>query len=150
MSPQSYVRWSLIGDDAAIVAPGRLMLGGRTVSCAGRPTVLNRYLDDYGEAFPQFIALNPFRMRSAPAAVQLWIYGHECGHEHLGADEAKADCFGIAMGVREGWLSAEGLDQVCAFIQVARPDRAHPAGLDRCSLMRQCYAAAGSAAARPR
>ena len=141
-SPEFYLRWSLVGDKGEIVAPGRLTLAGRRMECAGRATVLNPYLDDYAEAFPRFIVLNPTRMRQVSPAVQWWIYGHECGHEHLGPDEVRADCFGIEQGVREAWLTPQGLDRICGFIAVGHPDRAHPAGIDRCRLMRACYAAA--------
>jgi hypothetical protein len=60
--------------------------------------------------------------------VKLWIYSHECG-----PDENKADCFAVRRGRAAGWLDAKGLDEVCSFISVARPDAAHASGPERCN-----------------
>lgn len=142
LTPEFYAHWSLLTDPRAIVPAGALTLAGRAMSCLDRPTVLNPYLKDYGLAFPRFIVINPRKFAKAPPTVQFWIYGHECGHEYLGADENKADCFGIEKGVREGWLGKDGLDQICAFVQFAAPDATHLAGPARCLAMRACYAGA--------
>jgi hypothetical protein len=131
---------------ASIVPAGKLVLDGRSMSCGNWATVLDAKLDDYAAAYPQFIILNMAYVQKVPTAVKLWIYSHECGHLFGGPDENKADCFGIRRGRAGGWLDERGLDQVCGFISVARPDAAHVSGGDRCTLMRQCYA---GAAAKP-
>jgi len=74
-----------------------------------------------------------------PTAVKLWIYSHECGHLFGGPAENKADCFAVRRGRLDGWLTPQGLDEVCSFISAARPDAAHVSGPDRCSLMRECF-----------
>jgi hypothetical protein len=142
ITPDFYARWSLLTDPGAVVPTDALILAGRKMSCLGRPTVLNPYLTDYGAAFPLFIVLNPKKLSKEPPAVQYWLYQHECGHESIGPDESRADCFAVNQGVRDGWLSKGGLDEVCAFIAIAQPDAAHAAGPERCQAMRACYASA--------
>ena len=142
ITPEFYARWSLLSDPNAIVPADGLTLAGRKVSCLGRLTVLNPYLADYGAAFPRFIVVNPRKFERIAPAVQYWLYEHECGHEAIGPDETRADCFGIKKGVHDGWLSKNGLDQICAFINVGQPDATHTPGPERCRAMRACYAEA--------
>ena len=74
--------------------------------------------------------------------MKFYVYYHECGHQFVGRSETGADCFSIQRGVRNGWLDAKGMDQICAFISQLKGDAVHPPGPKRCDLMRQCYAAA--------
>lgn len=137
-TPEEYV--AHVGNGATIVPPNQLRLDNHRVICGQRPTVLDNQLDDYGAAYPGFIILNPRLLARVSRPVKLWIYAHECGHQFRGADEETADCFAVQRGRREGWLSPEGLDEVCRFIQPAKGDSMHFSGSYRCEYMRRCYA----------
>ena len=56
-----------------------------------------------------------------------------------GFDEETADCFAVQRGRRQGWLTPDGLVEVCRFIAPAKGDSMHFSGSHRCQLMRQCY-----------
>ena len=137
-TPEEYLARS--GDSAKLVPPGQLELDGRKVGCGHRPTVLDEKLDDYGAAYPGFLILNPKLMAKVPNAVKLWIHAHECGHQYRGPDEETADCFAVQRGRRYGWLTPEGLEEVCRFIAPAKGDAMHFSGSHRCEVMRRCYA----------
>ena len=139
-TPQAYV--GQFGGDATIVPAGDYTLDGRKVACGGVPTVLDPHLNDYAASFPKFIIVRPDLMKKPATAVKLWIYYHECGHVVLGPDTNAADCYGIQRGVREGWLTARAMDQICEFIKPGVADAAHLAGPQRCALMRACFAKA--------
>jgi len=128
--------------EARLVAAGQMTLEGQHVSCAGQPTVVDPDLNDYAATYPRFIILNPSLMAKVGLPVQLWIYNHECGHHYRGLDEGKADCFAVEQGLRERWLTPDGLDQICEYIRPGRPDTTHFSGGERCEQMRACYAAA--------
>jgi hypothetical protein len=137
-TPQDYVERN--GGGASIVPSGQLVVDGHRTSCGSWPTVLDPNLNDYAAApYRQFIVLNMPYIAKVPTAVKLWIYNHECGHKFVGPDENKADCFAVHRGRTAGWLSQQGLDQVCSFISAARPDAAHLGGPERCARMRECY-----------
>ena len=127
------------GPDAQIVKSGSLRIDGRKAFCGERPTVLDNQLDDYGAAYPGFLILNPKLMNKVSTPVKLWIFAHECGHQFRGPDEETADCFAVQRGRRQGWLNAEGLDEVCRFISPAKGDSMHFSGSYRCEKMRQCF-----------
>jgi len=55
-------------------------------------------------------------------------------------DEETADCFAVQRGRREGWLTPDGLEEVCRFISPAKGDVMHMSGSYRCDYMRKCYA----------
>jgi len=137
-TPEEYVNH--VGGDAAIVEPGALKLDGNRMTCGKRPTVMDSQLDDYGAAYPGFLILNPRLIAKVPTVVKMWIFAHECGHQFRGPDEETADCFAVQRGRREGWLSPEGLEEVCRFIQPAKGDSMHFSGSSRCEYMRRCYA----------
>lgn len=128
------------GPEAKIVPFGQLLIDGRKMTCGKRPTVLDEKLDDYGAAYPGFLILNPRLLNKVSPAVKLWIHAHECGHQFRGPDEETADCFAVQRGRRQGWLTLEGLDEVCKFISPAKGDSMHFSGSHRCELMRKCYA----------
>ena len=71
--------------------------------------------------------------------MKLWIHAHECGHQYRGPDEETADCFAVQRGRRQGWLTLEGLEEVCRFISPAKGDSMHFSGSHRCEAMRKCY-----------
>jgi hypothetical protein len=129
-----------VGGEAKIVAAGELKLDGAKMVCGQRPTVLDGQLDDYGAAYPGFLIINPKLITKVATPVKLWIYAHECGHQFRGPDEETADCFAVQRGRRQGWLSPEGLEEVCRFIAPAKGDSMHFSGSHRCESMRRCYA----------
>jgi hypothetical protein len=138
-TPEEYVRQ--VGGDARIVPAGMLAIDGHKVICGTRPAVLDSNLDDFAAAYPTFLILNPkllAKIKSLP--VKLWIHAHECGHQFRGPDEETADCFAVQRGRRQGWLTPEGLEDVCAFISPAKASNVHFAGAQRCEAMRACYA----------
>ena len=137
-TPEEYI--SHTGGAAQLVPSGDLRLDGRKMQCGIRPTVLDSQLDDYGAAYPGFLILNPKLLAKVSTPVKLWIHAHECGHQFRGPDEETADCFAVQRGRRQGWLTPEGLDEVCLFIAPAKGDSMHFSGSHRCAYMRQCYA----------
>ena len=44
----------------------------------------------------------------------------------------------VQRGRRQGWLTQEGLNEVCTFISPAKGDSMHFAGSYRCEYMRKC------------
>jgi hypothetical protein len=137
-TPEEYA--AHVGGEAKIVPAGELKLDGAKVVCGQRPTVLDGQLDDYGAAYPGFLILNPKLITKVSTSVKLWIYAHECGHQFRGPDEETADCFAVQRGRRQGWLSPDGLEEICRFIAPAKGDSMHFAGSHRCEAMRRCYA----------
>ncbi len=125
---------------AKIIAPGELRLDGRRMTCGQRPTVIDDQLDDYGAAYPGFLILNSKLMARVPTSVKLWIYAHECGHQFRGPDEETADCFAVQRGRRQGWLTTEGVEEICAFIRPSKGSSMHFSGSHRCEVMRRCFA----------
>jgi hypothetical protein len=128
-----------VGGDSRVLAPGEFKLDGRRQVCGQRPTVIDNKLDDYGAAYPGFIIMNPKYLDKVSTPVKQWIYAHECGHQFRGPDEETADCFAVQRGRRQGWLTPEGLNEVCTFISPAKGDAMHFAGSYRCAYMRKCY-----------
>jgi len=124
---------------APVLKPGELKLDGRRQICGQRPTVIDRNLDDYGAAYPGFLILNPRLIERVSTPVKLWIYAHECGHQFRGPDEETADCFAVQRGRRQGWLTPDGLEEVCKFISPAKGSSMHLSGSHRCAYMRKCY-----------
>jgi hypothetical protein len=137
-TPEEYM--ARVGTGAKLVPFRELEIDGRKVNCGRRPTVLDEKLDDYGAAYPGFLILNPKLMAKVSNTVKLWIHAHECGHQFRGPDEETADCFAVQRGRRYGWLTPEGLEEVCRFISPARGDGMHFSGSHRCEAMRRCYA----------
>jgi hypothetical protein len=136
-TPQEYIEH--VGGDTRLVPAGALKLDGNRMICGHRPTVLDNNLDDYAAAYPGFLIVNPKLMNRVSTPVKMWIYSHECAHQFRGPDEELADCFAVQRGRRQGWLSEQGLDEVCAFIKPAKGDLMHLSGSHRCESMRRCY-----------
>jgi len=136
-TPEEYL--AKAGAGATLVSPGDLKIDERKVICGRRPTVLDEKLDDYGAAYPGFLILNPKLLAKVSTPVKLWIHAHECGHQYRGPDEETADCFAVQRGRRQGWLTPEGLEEVCRFIAPAKGDSMHFSGSHRCEAMRRCY-----------
>ncbi len=136
-TPEEYAKH--VGS-SKIIKPGELKLDGRRMTCGQRPTVIDDQLDDYGAAYPGFLILNSKLMARVPTSVKLWIYAHECGHQFRGPDEETADCFAVQRGRRQGWLTPEGLEEICSFIRPSKGSSMHFSGSHRCESMRKCYA----------
>ena len=138
-TPEEYI--AHVGGDAKLIGAGQLTLDNkRRLSCGQRPTVLDSQLDDFGAAYPGFLILNPRLMAKISVPVKMWIFSHECGHQFRGPDEETADCFAVQRGRREGWLTTDGLEEVCKFISPAKGDSMHFAGSHRCEYMKKCFA----------
>ena len=127
------------GPDAKFVQYGSLKISGHSVTCGKRPTVMNSNFVSWGGAFPEFLILNPKKIQGLSSQVKLYVYNHECGHQYVGPNETKADLFAIRRGVKEGWLDAQGMEDICAFISRMKGDSVHPPGPERCDTMRQYY-----------
>ena len=136
-TPEQYA--ARAGADAKILKPGELILDGRRQFCGQRPTVIDNSLDDYGAAYPGFLIFNSKLLEKVSPAVKQWIYAHECGHQFRGPDEQTADCFAIQRGRRQGWLTEEGIKEICRFISPSKGDGMHFSGSHRCEYMRQCF-----------
>ena len=136
-TPEQYV--TTAGGDSHVLSPGEFTLDGQKQICGQRPTVIDNKLDDYGAAYPGFLIMNPRLLNRVSTPVKQWIYAHECGHQFRGPDEETADCFAVQRGRRQGWLTQEGLNEVCTFISPAKGDSMHFAGSYRCEYMRKCY-----------
>lgn len=137
-TPEMYVANNQGG--SKVVPNGQLSFDGQPFTCGRFPTVLDPLLSDYAAApYKGFIILNPKLMPKVATPVKLWIFHHECGHALGIKDETKADCFSAQRGRRAGWLTPEGLEQVCDFISAGKADAAHSAGPERCATMRLCY-----------
>ncbi|HUN99485.1 MAG TPA: hypothetical protein VMU69_25035 [Bradyrhizobium sp.] len=132
---KAYAAWS----GGTLIPSGRTEIDGRLMTCGSAPTVLDPQLGDFGESYSGFIVLNPKLFVGLATPVKLWIYSHECAHQTVGPDEAKADCVAVERGRREGWLNAAGLAQVCAFMKPANADSVHFSGPRRCELMKRCF-----------
>jgi hypothetical protein len=145
--PEDYVKRN--GGGATIVPNGQLTLDDHPAVCGRTATVFDSNLTDYGAYYPRFVILNPRLMQRVPTPVKLWIFGHECGHISGVKNEPQADCFAVRRGLREGWLSPHGIEQICDFISAGRADVLHPSGPQRCALIRQCYGS-GNTASSPR
>ena len=136
------------GPGAKLVEAGALKIDKHRMSCGRRPTVIDPKFESWGGAYPGYLILNPDRLKGLATQVKLFVYAHECGHQFIGRDEEAADCFGIKRGRRYGWLTEEGLAQVCDFISKLKGDADHAAGPKRCEKMRRCYMDAAPRASR--
>jgi hypothetical protein len=136
-TPEEYIAHT--GGAATLIPPGDFVLDGVKLYCGKRPTVIDNNLDDYGAAYPGFLIMNMRFLSKVTTPVKLWIYSHECGHQFRGPDEETADCFAVQRGRRQGWLSPEGLEQICKFISAAKGDSMHFSGPHRCEAMHQCF-----------
>jgi hypothetical protein len=136
---------------AAAQGAGRdsIQLSGRTVRCKSVRIVTDSHLPSEGAAAPGRLLLNPRLLSEQPPTVRLFVFHHECGHHSVGASELGADCWAVEQGVRDGWLDAKGLSQVCQSFDDAPATPTHPSGRRRCLNLDRCFATA-VAALRPR
>ena len=127
------------GPAVTLVQHGALKIDGHSVTCGERPTVMTSNFFSWGGAFPGFLILNTKMIQSLSTQVKLYVYNHECGHQFVGASETKADLFAIRRGVKERWLDAQGMEDICTFISHMKGDSVHPPGPERCETMRRYY-----------
>ncbi|MGH6864854.1 MAG: hypothetical protein ACREDO_01425 [Methyloceanibacter sp.] len=120
-----------------LVAPGRLVVAGRRLSCGTTATLIR---DFEGFAVSStVIMLNLQALKELPKSVQWLIYYHECGHILYGPSESAADCYAVRRARREGWLNAKTLEDICAVFNVSGHGPVHPDPEDRCNQLRQCF-----------
>lgn len=157
----------LVGLDADIAGaqfgdPFRPVIAGRQVQCMsaiGQPVafVPNPMLNDIGQSnpgFPPTIQLNPVILTALPVPLQLFWWGHECGHHALGhtlglsdfTREAAADCWAIQKGKEAGVLTRRDVE---AFEPYFRNNPGSPwghlPGPNRIALFLRCFDGAGGA-----
>lgn len=136
-TPEEYA--AHVGGETQVMKPGDFKLDGMRQWCGQRPTVVDDQLDDYGAAYPGFLIFNSRLLGKVSRPVKLWIFAHECGHQFRGPDEETADCFAVQRGRRQGWLTTDGVEEICNFISPAKGDSMHFSGSHRCDYMRQCF-----------
>ena len=127
---------------AQTAAGDSVQLAGRTVRCKDVRVVTDRGLPSEGAEAPGLLILNPDMLNEQPAIVRLFVFHHECGHHNVGDSELEADCWAVGQGVREGWLDAKGLGQVCRSFDDAPETSTHPSGRRRCRNLDRCFASA--------
>ena len=133
-------------DQGKLVQPGRLVVAGRRLSCGATATLLR---DFEGFAVSStVIMLNMQALKDLPRPVQWLIYYHECGHILFGPSETAADCYAIRRARREGWLSKQSLEDICAVFNIAGHGPVHPDPEARCDQLRQCFAKKSGVTAR--
>jgi hypothetical protein len=133
-------------EQGKLVAPGRLVVAGRKLSCGGTATLLR---DFEGFAVSStVIMLNMQALKDLPRPVQWLIYYHECGHILYGPSETAADCYAVRRARRQGWLSEAVLDEICAVFNIAGHGPMHPDPEARCERLRQCFAKKSGVTAR--
>jgi hypothetical protein len=146
---------ALAGLAAGILAPAPLaaqgtgrdsiQLSGRSVRCKNVRVVTDSHLPSEGAASPGRLILNPRMLSEQPPTVRLFVFHHECGHHSVGESELGADCWAVEQGVRDGWLDAKGLTQVCQSFEDAPATPTHPSGRRRCLNLDRCFATAVAA-----
>ena len=133
-------------EQGKLVAPGRLVVAGRRLSCGATATLIR---DFEGFAVSStVIMLNMQALKDLPRPVQWLIYYHECGHILFGPSETAADCYAIRRARREGWLSKQSLEDICAVFNIAGHGPVHPDPEARCDQLRQCFAKKSGVTAR--
>jgi len=124
-------------EQGKFVAPGRLVVAGRRLSC-GRTATLLRDFEGFAVS-STVIMLNMQALKDLPRSVQWLIYYHECGHILHGPNESAADCYAVRRARREGWLNRNGLGDVCMVFNIAGHGPVHPDPEQRCNQLRQCF-----------
>jgi hypothetical protein len=139
-------RGALALEQGKFVAPGRLVVAGRKLSC-GKTATLLRDFEGFAVS-STVIMLNMEALKDLPRQVQWLIYYHECGHILFGPSESAADCYAVRRARREGWLGSTALDDICAVFNIAGHGPLHPDPEQRCDQLRQCFAKKGSVTAK--
>jgi Ribbon-helix-helix protein, copG family len=113
-------------------------IGGETLSC---PAATEIAIDNGASLFgltdtvDRVIILNERRLGTQEPYFRRFVFLHECGHIHVGLDEAAADCWAVKRGKLEGWLTPDHLQSICK----------RSGGGERCQALQACYAGADPA-----
>jgi hypothetical protein len=121
---------------------GSFKLAGRSLRCGRARNIVDRKIPIEGMSAPGMVILNPSMLQQHPENVRVFIFHHECAHQHVGGDELGADCWAVKRGVTEGWLDKKGLGEVCRSFGDAPESATHPSGRRRCRNIDRCFAAA--------
>lgn len=121
---------------------GSISMSGRNLRCGNARNVLDGRLPSEGAAAPGVLIINPRLINRMPAKVRLFVFYHECGHHHVGGSELRADSWAVERGVREGWLDANALRQVCRSFGNMPATPTHPSGQARCRNLERTFARA--------
>jgi hypothetical protein len=131
--------------------PFNPIIAGVPVFCTsfgtGQPVafVPNPSLNDIGRArpgMPPTIELNPMLLAQLPPKLQLFWFGHECGHHVLGPanSETNADCWSIRTGKQQGLFSRQDvLSFAPYFANNPGSPWGHLPGPIRAKAFVQCY-----------
>ena len=133
-------------EQGKLVAPGRLVIEGRRLSC-GRTATLIRDFEGFAVS-STVIMLNMQALKDLPRPVQWLIYYHECGHILYGPSETTADCYAVRRARRQGWLDDQALEDICAVFNIAGHGPVHPDPQARCEQLRHCFSKKAGATAR--
>ena len=129
-----------LADGGRLLPAGVYKIGNRRMRCGGARTLITTKFWDYGGALPGLIILNPLKMNTLPRRMRMFVYEHECAHQTVGADEARADCVAIKKGKRQGWLKRRDVQHICQRLFIhSKGDRYHAPGPQRCKALLQCY-----------
>jgi Ribbon-helix-helix protein, copG family len=114
-------------------------IGGETWSCpAATEIASDNEISVFGltDTVDRVIFLNHRKLATHERYFRRFVFLHECGHIHVGSNEAAADCWAAKRGKQEGWLTPDHLPSIC---------RRLGGGSDRCQALQTCYAAADPA-----
>jgi hypothetical protein len=145
-SPEEYAKYH----GAQVVPAGAFVVNGRRLVCGKRPTVIDRKLDDVSAAYPRFTIVNPDRFARLTPTTKFFFYYVACRFTFIGHLTDDADCYAARRGSREGWLTENGVDEVCAALRNYPKTSLHMDGPARCQLIRKCFAAATVSKSPPR
>jgi hypothetical protein len=134
-----------VGAERAEHQKASYKIAGREVACDNVRLLFDRRLPSEGAAARGVLILNPRMLADLPQVVRLFVFHHECGHQHVGGSELKADCWAVTRGVDDGWLDSKGLKSVCDSFEDAPETPTHPSGKRRCRNIDQCFASAVAA-----
>jgi hypothetical protein len=134
------------------------VIASQPVFCTSAPNgqpvrfVVNAFLNDVGRAYwvnEPIIELNPAVLQRLPPKLQLFWYGHECGHHVLGhllpgagspQNESQADCWAIQVGKSQGLFTRP---EVVAFAPYFANNPGSPwghlPGTQRAALLVGCF-----------
>ena len=123
---------------------GALQIDGRTFRCGNARSKLDARLPNLGMSIPdaRLLLFNPTLLGRETRVVRVFVFHHECGHQHVGASETGADCWAVRRGVSDGWLKKKELAQICRSFGNTPATSTHPAAAARCANLDRCFAVA--------